>query len=142
VTYKEDLEHLEWYLMEEYDVHVSFEEDGMDEYWFDPDNFEDDKGLISIDSSRDLEHQLFVLLHEAGHVILRFDKESFERRFPDSDRDNLEGRIEILKEEVMAWDEAIKVAETLGININMDNWKRNYRSALEKYINWSLNGDQ
>lgn len=128
--------------MEEYDVHVSFEEDGMDEYWFDPDNFEDDKGLISIDSSRDLEHQLFVLLHEAGHVILRFDKESFERRFPDSDRDNLEGRIEILKEEVMAWDEAIKVAETLGININMDNWKRNYRSALEKYINWSLNGDQ
>jgi len=142
VTYKEDLEHLEWYLMEEYDVHVSFEEDGMDEYWFDPDNFEDDKGLISIDSSRDLEHQLFVLLHEAGHVILRFDKESFERRFPDSDRDNLEGRIEILKEEVMAWDEAIKVAETLGININMDNWKRNYRSALERYINWSLNGDQ
>jgi len=142
VTYKEDLEHLEWYLMEEYDVHVSFEEDGMDEYWFDPDNFEDDKGLISIDSSQDLEHQLFVLLHEAGHVILRFDKESFERRFPDSDRDNLEGRIEILKEEVMAWDEAIKVAETLGININMDNWKRNYRSALEKYINWSLNGDQ
>ena len=142
MTYKEDLEHLEWYLMEEYDVHVSFEEDGMDEYWFDPDNFEDDKGLISIDSSRDLEHQLFVLLHEAGHVILRFDKESFERRFPDSDRDNLEGRIEILKEEVMAWDEAIKVAETLGININMDNWKRNYRSALEKYINWSLNGDQ
>ena len=142
MTYKEDLEHLEWYLMEEYDVHVSFEEDGMDEYWFDPDNFEDDKGLISIDSSQDLEHQLFVLLHEAGHVILRFDKESFERRFPDSDRDNLEGRIEILKEEVMAWDEAIKVAETLGININMDNWKRNYRSALEKYINWSLNGDQ
>jgi Zn-dependent peptidase ImmA (M78 family) len=128
--------------MEEYDVHVSFEEDGMDEYWFDPDNFEDDKGLISIDSSQDLEHQLFVLLHEAGHVILRFDKESFERRFPNSDRNNFEGRIEILKEEVMAWDEAIKVAETLGININMDNWKRNYRSALEKYINWSLNGDQ
>jgi Zn-dependent peptidase ImmA (M78 family) len=142
VTYREDLEHLEWYLMEEYDVHVSFEEDGMDEYWFDPDNFEDDKGLISIDSSQDLEHQLFVLLHEAGHVILRFDKESFERRFPNSDRNNFEGRIEILKEEVMAWDEAIKVAETLGININMDNWKRNYRSALEKYINWSLNGDQ
>lgn len=142
MTYREDLEHLEWYLMEEYDVHVSFEEDGMDEYWFDPDNFEDDKGLISIDSSQDLEHQLFVLLHEAGHVILRFDKESFERRFPNSDRNNFEGRIEILKEEVMAWDEAIKVAETLGININMDNWKRNYRSALEKYINWSLNGDQ
>jgi Zn-dependent peptidase ImmA (M78 family) len=142
MSHQEDMDHLEWFLLDRYDVHVSFEEDGMDEYWFDPEAFNDDKGLISIDSSRDLEHQLFVLLHEAGHVVLRSDDGGFNKRFPDSQRDTFEGRIEILKEEVIAWDEALKIAECLGIDVNLDTWKKNYRSALGKYINWSLEGDK
>ncbi len=137
-----DMGHLEWYLMDGYDVYTSFEEDGTDEYWFDPANFEEDKGVISIDSSKDVERQLYVLLHEAGHVILRSDTAKFKERFPDSCRKTLHGRIEILREEVLAWEKALEVAARLGIEVGKDKWKENYRDALEKYSRWILTGDE
>lgn len=136
-----NLKQLEWYLMDTYDVHVSFEKDGADEYWFDPENFEEDKGVISIDSSKSLSHQLHVLLHEAGHVVLRSDSEEFKKRFPGSRRDTIDGRIEILREEVLAWDKSVEVAERLGIELNDKKWQKDYRGALKKYIEWVSKGD-
>jgi hypothetical protein len=131
-----DLIQVEAYLVDVYDVCVSFEEDGLDEYWFDPKTFHDDPGHISINSHNDPEHQLYVLLHEAGHVKLRSDQEEFLFRFPDSSRDTAAGRIEILKEEVAAWHEGLGIAERLGVIVDMGKWKRNYREALSKYIIW------
>ena len=32
---------VEWYLIDKYDVYVSFDSDGADEYWFDPMDIED-----------------------------------------------------------------------------------------------------
>jgi len=136
-----DIRHLEWFLMNEYDVYTSFEKDGTDEYWFDPEKFAEDKGIISIDSSRSPEHQLYVLLHEAGHVVLRSDINRFNNRFPDLSRTTLHGRLEILKEEVLAWDTSVEIADRLGIKIDQEKWKRNYRNALEKYTKWVLKGD-
>lgn len=135
------LSQLEWYLLDRYDVHVSFDKDGTDEYWYDPENFEEDRGVISINSSKTLMHQLYVLLHESGHVILRADPIAFKEGFPDSCRNTLPGRLEILREEVLAWEKASEVAERLGIKINQCTWKENYRDALEKYVKWVLDGD-
>ena len=137
-----DIRHLEWHLIDKYDVYTSFEGDGTDEYWFDPDNFDEDRGVISINSSKGIEQQLFVLLHEAGHVILRSNPAEFASRFPDSCRDTLCGRIEILREEVLAWEKAHEVADRLGIAVEEEKWKENYRDALEKYIRWVLIGDR
>lgn len=137
-----DIRHLEWHLLEKYGVYVSFDDNGTDEYWFDPDNFEEDPGVISINSLKDAEHQLLVLLHETGHVILRSDPAMFKKRFPDSCRGTLHGRIEILREEVLAWEEALRVADRLGIKVEEEKWKENYRDALEKYVRWTLTGDE
>lgn len=128
--------------MNEYDVYVSFDKDGADEYWFNQDNFEEDKGVISINSSRSVEQQLYVLLHEAGHVILRSDPSKFEKRFPNSNRGTIHGRIEILREEVLAWEAATTVAERLGIKVEEEKWKENYRDALERYARWISTGDE
>lgn len=137
----EDIAHIEWFLIENYDVFTSFEKDGLDEYWFDPEDL-DDPGVISINTSNDLKTQLFVLLHEAGHVLLRSDKKEFSLCFPDSSRDNIEGRIEILKEEVMAWLKAQELAFDLGIVVDQVQWQENYRNALLKYIEWVPKGDK
>ena len=137
-----EIRYLEWYLMDKYDVYTSFEKEGTDEYWFDPDNFEEDKGMISIDSSKAAEHQLYVLLHEAGHVALRHNIEKFSERFPGSCRGTLHGRLEILKEEVLAWDIATDIAAALRIKIEKEEWRKNYRDALEKYTRWVLAGDE
>lgn len=136
---KQDLAHVEHYLMENYEVYVALEEDGLDEYWFDPDD-PDDPGVISINTSNDLEMQLFVLLHEAGHVMLRRQQE-FSKYFPDSNRATVDGRIEILKEEVSAWLKAQELAEDLGIKLDASRWELNYRQALFQYVEWVSKGD-
>ena len=95
----------------------------MDEYWI------DDK-VITINDMKTQQHQLFVLLHEAGHVILRDNKE-FDDMFPGSKT----SKVEILKEEVMAWEEARKLANTLQIPLGKD-WQIHVRQAIMKYVHW------
>ena len=69
----QDLNCIEFMLLDEYDVPVVYEDGGENEYWFDPSD-PDDTGVVVIDSSADLLQQLFVLLQEAGNVILRNSK--------------------------------------------------------------------
>jgi hypothetical protein len=140
----QDINCIEFLLLDHYGVSVDFDENGENEYWFDPDNPED-MGLITIDSSMELSEQLFVLLHEAGHVVLRSDKEHFSKRFPELNRDTLSGRVEILREEVLAWDEATNLIERFGIDrcehFDLDAWRKNYRDALAMYASWVEKGD-
>ena len=136
----QDIAHIEHFLIENYDVYVSMEKDGLDEYWFDPED-PSDPGVVSISTANDLETQLFVLLHEAGHVMLRRHTSDFPKYFPDSSRTTQNGRLEILKEEVAAWLKAQELAEDLGIELNAARRRANYRLALLKYVEWVPTGD-
>ena len=135
---KSYINRVEWYLMDKYDVYVSFDEGGMDEYWFDPDNLDEDKGVVSINSSEPPEEQLCTLLHEAGHVALRVNTDEFRSEFPPLTRDTFVGRLDILREEVLAWDKAEYIAKHLGIEVNEERWRRNSVEALTKYIRWTI----
>ena len=114
---------VEAFLGEVYGVVVDYDPMGMDEYWI------DDK-VVTINDMKSMQHQLFVLLHEAGHVILRHMPE-FDDMFPGSKT----SKIEILKEEVMAWEEARKLANTLQIPLGKD-WQIHVRQAIMKYVHW------
>lgn len=114
---------VEVFLSEKYGVVVDYDPMGMDEYWI------DDK-VVTINDMKDLQHQLFVLLHESGHVILRNNPE-FDKMFPGSKT----SKIEILKEEVMAWEEARKLAAKLGIPLGKE-WQIHVRQAIMKYVHW------
>ena len=117
------IENVEAYLMEFFNVAVDFDELGMNEYWI-------DDNVVTINNSDNPRHQLYVLLHEAGHVILR-SKEDFSEICTKIESD----RIEVLKEEVLAWEEARKLAKKLCIPLD-DEWVTNYRKALRKYVMW------
>ena len=114
---------VEAFLSDVHGVVVDYDPMGMDEYWI------DDK-VITINDMKTQQHQLFVLLHEAGHVILRDNKE-FDDMFPGSKT----SKVEILKEEVMAWEEARKLANTLQIPLGKD-WQIHVRQAIMKYVHW------
>ncbi len=122
-TAEDHLASVEVYLSEIYDVAVDFDPLGMDEYWI-------EDQLITINDMRTTQHQLFVLLHEAGHVILRSNPD-FDRMFPGSTT----SKIEILKEEVLAWEEARKLALQLNIPLDKD-WDIHVRQAIMKYVHW------
>lgn len=114
---------VEVFLADSYDVVVDYDPMGMDEYWI------DDK-VVTINDTKPARKQLFVLLHEAGHVILRHSKE-FEDMFPGSKTI----KIEILKEEVAAWEEARKLANRLRIPLG-NAWNIHVRQAIMKYVHW------
>ncbi len=114
---------VESFLVDIYDVVVDYDPLGMDEYWI------DDK-VITINDTKTLRQQLFVLLHEAGHVILRSNPD-FDKMFPGSKT----SKIEILKEEVIAWEEGRKLAGKLQIPLGKD-WEIHVRQAIMKYVHW------
>ena len=122
-TTEDHLASVEIFLGEVYDVVVDFDPLGMDEFWI------DDK-VITINDTQSPRKQLFVLLHEAGHVILRSNNE-FSKMFPGAET----SKIEILKEEVMAWEEARKLANKLEIPMGKD-WDVHVRQAIMRYVNW------
>lgn len=125
---------VEAFLMEEYDVCVDFDESGTDEYWFDPDDPQD-PGLVSINSENTPLMQLIILLHEAGHVIFRQKYNKFPAQV---DRESIEGKMDIMHEEMMAWYEARHLSKQLGIKIKEEVWEENYCSSLLKYVKWVL----
>lgn len=141
---RQDIQCVEFYLIDEYGVTIDFDDKGLNEYWFDPANPED-SGVISIDASMDILEQLYVVLHEAGHVMLR-QATDFADRFPDSNRMSIEGRVEILREEVEAWNKAQELISKFGIAtsdyFDQDRWKTNYRNALMQYAKWVESGDK
>ncbi len=114
---------VESYLVEVHDVVVDYDPLGMDEYWI-------EDRVVTINDTKTLQHQLFVLLHEAGHVILRNNKE-FDKMFPGSKT----SKVEILKEEVIAWEEGRKLANRLQIPLGKD-WEIHVRQAVMKYVHW------
>ena len=129
-----EINYVEAFLMDEYDVYVDFAEDGLDEYWFDPSN-PDDTGVISINTRSSSQTQLVVLLHEAGHIIFRHKN---DKHASEIDRKTLSGRLEVVHEEIMAWYEGRNLSKRLGIEIDKKIWQQNYCSSLIKYIKWVL----
>jgi Zn-dependent peptidase ImmA (M78 family) len=122
-TYEDYMSCVESFLVDVYDVVVDYDPLGMDEYWI------DDK-VVTINDTKSTQHQLFVLLHEAGHVVLR-NNEDFDKMFPGSKT----SKVEILKEEIIAWEEARKLASKLQIPLGKD-WEIHVRQAVMKYVHW------
>tara|TARA_R100001509_G_scaffold42624_2_gene23037 strand:- start:907 stop:1299 length:393 start_codon:yes stop_codon:yes gene_type:complete len=122
-TLEDNISAVESYLVDAYDVVVDYDPMGLDEYWI-------DDNVITINTLKDKQHQLFVLLHEAGHVVLR-SRDDFEEMFPGIKT----SRVEVLKEEIMAWEEARKLANNLSIDLG-EHWNAHVRQAIMKYVRW------
>ena len=132
---QEQVDYVEAFLIDEYGVYIDFDADGMDEYWFDPDDPED-PGVVSINNTHSPIMKLIILLHEAGHIVFRKKNNKAPEQI---DRETISGRMEIMHEEMMAWYEGKNLSKQFGIKIEKEIWEESYCDSLLKYIKWVLN---
>ena len=127
------------YLEIKYEIPVIFERDA------DTALYHEGRKLINgdfiiINNRVKLEKQLYMLLHEAGHVLLREDEYEHERRFPAAEAKRGKAFIvDVLREEVLAWEAGRDMARNFDIPIDNKLWNSMVTSALSKYIKWSNN---
>ena len=127
------LEQLEVYLTGEFDIVVDYDDSGADEFWYNDGS--GGAGTVSINSAHSLEEQVNILAHEAGHILLRAPND-FRMRFPNQNSDSDVGRIEIFREEVLAWEKGRELLENLKLFYLIPSWRESYRKALINYAKW------
>lgn len=107
--------------------------------------YQSEEKIIYINSRQSLEKQLFVLLHECGHLLIDDRSESTENRFrhgyyaeDKSIRRKFIHRCTVLEEEFEAWHRGRKLANKLGIDINEERFSELKAGMLKSYMKWAL----
>tara|TARA_R110000824_G_scaffold282955_6_gene471241 strand:+ start:442 stop:888 length:447 start_codon:yes stop_codon:yes gene_type:complete len=136
--YRYFIERIENFLFDKHEIEVYYDQEYENVY------FQDLK-RIELSSRQSFRSRLHTLLHEAGHVNIRSEAIgplSFKSRFPFMKspgyrvRGNKNHRIDILREEVLAWEKGRELAETLGIPIEDEWWSKHRQDALKSYVEW------
>ncbi len=132
----ENLNIIESFLYQEHSVEVDYSPDYRDVYY-------EDIARVEINSRQNYNSRLNSLLHEAGHVIIRSESGWKEqKRFPFMKdkgafvRGNINHRTDVLREEVLAWEEARSLADYLSIEIDEELFARHRTAALKTYVEW------
>lgn len=103
------------------------------------DSIDTESKFIFIKSTNRLETQLYTLLHECGHHLVRKNGSIFQY---DDIRDSYGERSNIHKsfvliEEVEAWRRGYSLGKRLGVPIDDYRWNRIVGSAINKYAVWA-----
>jgi len=114
------------------DYHVEFDKKGDDSVSL-------ESKIISINTTRSIETQLYILLHECGHVLIHNNDRIIGYR---EVQENFKERSDIHKvfqvmEEAEAWKRGRFLARRFGIEINEEKWNKDLSRALNKYIKWA-----
>jgi len=120
-----------WFQQKGY--HVEIDRDGEDA-------IDRDSKFVSINSTRSLETQLHVILHEAGHLLVE-KSDSITNGIPEvlskySEKSKIHKTFTVI-EEVEAWKRGLKLANRLGIKINKEKWNKDVARAIYKYMLWA-----
>ena len=126
MTMEEAIDNIVAHLKIEHDIDVVFDDDELGAYYH-------DSGLIGINTDEPLQQQLYILLHEAGHAILKLEHKRFLGVFDQT----LESRLSLLREEMEAWKEGRLLAEKMEIDIDEGAWAMFCKQNLEDYIEWA-----
>lgn len=108
--------------------------------------YSSEEKTIFINSTQTYEHQLFILLHESGHLLIGSEnsKEShrFKLGYPSSYDPTWKGkfvhRCIILEEEFEAWHRGKKLAKKLEIEINEEGWNDIKSRFIKSYLRWAM----
>ncbi len=103
--------------------------------------------IISISWQTKGYKQLYTILHECGHIIIRENVLTFVSEYPSTfkfysqpNKNNEHGfKIDIIREEVRAWDLGIEIAQELDIKIDNILYRKLANQCLRSYIKWSQN---
>lgn len=130
---KRDIDKVAIWLHDKYGVDVYIDSDGENDY-------DHETKLVTISSRTNLYVRLHTLLHEAGHVVLRSDPWTYRCWYSKSGMSSrswsLHHRVDVVREEVAAWDIGSEIAEDLGIRLEIERYLEHSRKALLTYIKW------
>lgn len=97
--------------------------------------------IIEINSNNSVQTQLYVLLHECGHVLVTKNKSSIgiESVLSAYSEKTSIHKVFRVVEEVEAWKRGRALAERLGISVDQKKWDKYVARALKKYMYWASN---
>ena len=124
--YEEAIDNVVAHLKIEHDIDVVFDDEELGAYYH-------DASIIGINTNEPLREQLYVLLHEAGHAILKLE----HKKYLETRDETLQSKLSLLREEMEAWKEGRSLAEKMGIGINDGAWAMFCKQNLEDYIEWA-----
>jgi hypothetical protein len=98
---------------------------------------------VTVNSKKSKKSQLFALLHEAGHACL-FAERDYTEKFGDGyirtagkkSTRSLRHRVDVLREEVAAWEKAEELIGALGVDVDMRAFRDDRNRCLMTYIDW------
>lgn len=101
---------------------------------------------VKICTRPSLQTQLIGLLHEAGHLLVASDRRAYESRFgrgwPNADSGNkttkrsLVHRVQVLEEELEAWNRGQRLGVRLRVKVNRDLWTQVRYTCLAHYARY------
>jgi len=100
---------------------------------------------VTIDSTLQKSTMLHSILHEAGHVSL-FSREDYLEKYKDGyirnstggNTKSLKHRIDVIGEELAAWDEGELIARKLNIDIDIDKYRAERNRSMKTYLLWAV----
>ena len=112
--------------------YVDFDKNGDD-------SVDTESKIVSINSTRNLETQLYILLHECGHVLIDANDavigyKDIQEKYAESTNIH---KVFTVMEEVEAWKRGRMLAARLGIFVDEKKWNLDTSRALNKYIKWA-----
>ena len=136
MSFQEDIEHLEAHLVDKYDIFISFASNNLNSC------SEIDK-VITVNTRQRSESRLYTMLHEAGHFIL-YEEHDYQALFPSIIHQPFKkyftqaNVVDVIRNEVLAWEEGRKLAHQLEIEVNSKKWNNLRKKSLYDYFIWAV----
>lgn len=115
-------------------VTVKFNSEGENAYFPEP-------NIISVNTRQNMKSRYYSMLHEVGHYLLRQESDFSTKYLLDhsySSR-NKDRRIDVLREEIAAWDKAFEFAKQNEYPFEKDKWDFYSKKFIYQYAMWVVN---
>jgi len=98
------------------------------------------ENLVVISTKQSLETQAYCLLHEAGHHFLRKSDSPKWVKKSLQDCTRKFDRVNVVREEVLAWEKAESIAKELNLWESFDKirWDKYVKEQLYDYMKWGV----
>lgn len=101
----------------------------------DCDSWDYQSRIICNNARRKPENRIIYLSHECGHAQVFHEKaEEYLDIFPGFSCHGIKNKIAVLEQEVLAWDEGLKILRNLEIPINLKNFAKIKTRCLQDYL--------
>lgn len=100
---------------------------------------------VEIRKHKNKQELLFSLLHEAGHVVLRYDGSFHREMYPSKYHEDPEIKFwlnDLLQEEYDAWQEGFVLSQKLSLNVDHEKYERFADECLNTYRAFATSVDR